>query len=185
MEIMQDLKENVFKVLEDQMSLQDFERWLYNSEELQNLMTEDVVLEAYTLNYKQRDAKYQFKKAIFKYFDEGEFLLWKVKANLTDLIANRNERDRILYDFYYLGYDGYTFLQPIGYYMYQIEDIKYSGNNLETILTELKRDCEVLLREIERQELEKPGFRLEDYRRSEKLEDQPLVITKKWWKFWR
>jgi hypothetical protein len=70
MEIMQDLKENVFKVLEDQMSLEDFERWLYNSEELQNLMTEDVVLEACTLNYKQRDAKYQFKKAIFKYFDE-------------------------------------------------------------------------------------------------------------------
>ncbi len=116
---------------------------------------------------------------------KGEFLLWKVKANLTDLIANRNERDRILYDFYYLGYDGYTFLQPIGYYMYQIEDIKYYGNNLETILTELKRDCEVLLREIERQELEKPGFRLEDYRRSEKLEHRPLVITKKWWKFWR
>jgi hypothetical protein len=184
MEIMQDLKENVFKVLEDQMSLEDFERWLYNSEELQDLMTEDVVLEAYTLNYKQRDAKYQFKKAIFKYFDEDEFLLWKVKANLTDLIANRNDRDRILYDFYYLGYDGYTFLQPIGYYMYQIEDIEYYGNDLEAVLNELKRDSEVLLREIEKQELENPGFRLEDYRGSEKLEWQPLVITKKWWKFW-
>jgi len=43
------------------MSLEDFERWIYDSEELQNLMTEDVVLEAYTLNYKQRDAKYQCK----------------------------------------------------------------------------------------------------------------------------
>src|SRR5687768_9957675 len=110
MEIPQYLKENVFRVLEDQMPLEDFERWIYESEELQNLMTEDVVLEAYTFNYKQRDAKYQFKKAIFKYFDEDEFLLWKVKSNLRDLIADRNDRDRILYDFYYLGYDGYTFL---------------------------------------------------------------------------
>jgi hypothetical protein len=158
MEIMQDLKENVFKVLEDQMSLEDFERWLYNSEELQDLMTEDVVLEAYTLNYKQRDAKYQFKKAIFKYFDEDEFLLWKVKANLTDLIANRNDRDRILYDFYYLGYDGYTFLQPIGYYMYQIEDIEYYGNDLEAVLIELKRDSEVLLGEIVKEDLVNRGL---------------------------
>lgn len=184
------LKENVFKVLEDQMSLEDFERWLYDSEELQNLMTEDVVLDAYTLNYKQRDAKYQFKKAIFKYFDEDEFLLWKVKSNLRDLIANRNDRDRILYDFYYLGYDGYTFLQSIGYYMYQIEDIEYYGNNLEAVLIELRRDSEDLLREIEKQESrwlsgENPGFRLRDYRECDKLADQPLVITKKWWKFWR
>lgn len=184
MEIRQDLKENVFKVLEDQMSLADFERWLYDSEDLQNLMNEDVVLEAYTFNYRQRDAKYQFKKAIFKYFDEEEFLLWKVKANLTDLIANRNDRDRILYDFYYLGDDGYIFLQPLRYYMYQIEDIEYYGNNLEAVLIELKRDSEVLLREIEKQELENPGFRLKDFRANDKSEYQPLVITKKWWKFW-
>jgi hypothetical protein len=68
--------------------------------------------------------------------------------------------------------------------MYQIEDIEYYGNDLEAVLNELKRDSEVLLREIEKQELENPGFRLEDYRGSEKLEWQPLVITKKWWKFW-
>lgn len=167
------------------MSLEDFERWIYDSEELQNLMTEDVVLDAYTLNYKQRDAKYQFKKAIFKYFDEDEFILWKVKSNLRDLIANRNDRDRILYDFYYLGYDGYTFLQSIGYYRYQIEDIEYYGNNLEAVLIELRHDSKVILGEIEKQELGNPGFRLKDYRANDISEFQPLVITKKWWKFWK
>jgi hypothetical protein len=185
MEILQYLKENVFKALEDQMPLEDFERWIYDSEELQNLMAEDVVLESYTFNYKQRDAKYQFQKAIFKYFDEDEFLLWKVKSNLRDLIADRNNRDRILYDFYYLSHDGYTFLQAIGYYMYQIEDIEYYGNNLEAVFIELRRDSEDLLREIEKQELENPGFTLRDFRVCDKSEHQPLVITKKWWKFWR
>jgi hypothetical protein len=185
MEILQDLKEYVFKVFEDQMSLVDLEKWLYDSEDLQHLLNEDVVLEAFTFNYRQRDAKYLFKKVIFKYFDEEEFLLWKVKANLTDLIANRNDRDRILYDFYYLGYDGYTFLQPIGYYMYQIEDIEYYGNNLEAVLIELSHESKILLEEIEKQELENPGFRLKDFRRSDILEYQPLAITRKWWKFWK
>jgi hypothetical protein len=185
MEILQYLKENVFKVLEDQLPLEDFERWIYDSDELQNLMTQGVVLETYMFNYKQPDAKYQFKKAVFKYFDEEEFLLWKIKANLRDLIADRNDRDRILYDFYYLGNDGYTFLQSIGYYMFQIKDIQYYGNDLKAVLIELRRDSEDFLRKIEKQASENPEFRLRDYRDDGKLEYRPLVITKKWWKFWR
>jgi hypothetical protein len=183
--ILQDLKENVFKVLEDQVALEDFERWLYSLEELQSLMNESVVLEAYTVNYNARDAKYKLKKAIFKYFDEDEFLLWKVKSNLRDLIANGGNRDRILNDLYYIEYDGYTFLYNIGHYIYRIEDTEYSGNNLESLLIELKRDCEILLQEIEKQEFENPGFRLKDYRPSDKQELDPLEVTKKWWNFWR
>ena len=178
-------KENTFKVLEGYIALGEFERWLYESEELLPLIRQDVVLEAFTFNYKQHDAKYEFKKAIFPHFDEDEFLLWKVKANLRDLIENRSNRDRVLYDFYYLAYDGYYFLQPIGYYMYQIEDIEYYGNNLEVVLAELRQDAENLLAEIEKQELEKPGFRLVDYRSSNETGSETPVITKKWWNFWK
>ena len=112
-------------------------------------------------------------------------MLWKVKSNLRDLIANRDNRDRILYDFYYLGYDGYDFLQSIGYYMYQIEDIEYYDNDLEAALRELKRDAENLLSEIEKQELEKPGFRLVDFKSSDKDVNESRVVTKKWWNFWK
>lgn len=185
MAILADFKENVFKALEGYMPLSEFEKWLYKSEELLDLMTQDMVLEAFTFNYAQRDAKYRFKKAIFHYFDEDEFLLWKVKSNLRDLIANRDNRDRILYDFYYLGYDGYACLQSIGYYMYQIEDIHYYGNNLEAVLTELRQDAENLLLDIEKQELEKVGFRLVDYRSRNDPGSETPIITKKWWNFWK
>jgi hypothetical protein len=190
MEILRDFKENVFKVVEDQMSLEEFEKWIYDSEALQNLMTEDVVLGAYTINYKLRDAKSQFKKALLVYFDEDEFLLWKVKANLRDLISNRNDRGRILNDFHHLGYDGYSFLLPIGYYGYRIEDIQYFGTNLEDVLIDLRSDCLDLLRKIEQQELQwlsgkNSVFRLENYREQDQLENQPLEISNKWWKFWR
>lgn len=180
---MENFKKNVFKALEGYTSLGEFESWLYKSEALLDLMSEDVVSEAYTFNYRQRDAKYQFKKAIFRYFDKDEFLLWKVKSNLRDLVGNRSNRDRILYDF--LAYDGYHFLQSIGYYMYQIEDIEYYGNNLGATLAELKRDCEILLSQIEKQELDRPGFRLVDYRPADTPGVQSPIITKKWWNFWK
>lgn len=185
MTILTDFKENVFKVLESYMTLYEFEQWLYKSDALHDLISRDVVLEAFTFNYKQGDAKYQFKKAILPYFDEHEFLLWKVKANLRDLMVNSDNRDRILDDFYYLGYDGYFFLQPIGYYLYQIEDIQYYGNSLQAVLTELQQDAKKLLLEIEKQESEKPGFRLVDYRPVNKTENETPGITKKWWNFWR
>lgn len=185
MAILTEFKDNVFKVLEGYLPLAEFEKWLYKSDELLNLMSRDVVLEAFIFNYKQDDAKYRFKKAVFPYFDEDEFMLWKVKSNLRDLVANRDNRDRILYDFYYLGYDGYDFLQSIGYYMYQIEDIDYYGNDLEPTLRKLKREAEDLLSEIEKQESEKPGFRLVDYQSSDKKVNESRVVTKKWWSFWR
>jgi len=164
MTIPTDFKLNVFKVFDSYLTIYEFEKWLYKSNALLDLMSRDVVLEAFTFNYKQDDAKYRFKKAMFPYFNEDEFLLWKVKMNLRDLTANRENRDRILYDFCHLGYDGYSFLKPIGYYMYRIEDIEYYGSDLQTVLTELKQDAEGLLGEIEKQESEKPGFRLVDYR---------------------
>lgn len=64
MEILNDLKKNVFKTFEDYLTLEAFEAWLYSSEALLDLMSKDVVLEAYAFNYRQDDARYQFKKAI-------------------------------------------------------------------------------------------------------------------------
>src|SRR5690349_10498067 len=139
------LIENIFKTIEEQMSFEQFESWLYGSEELLNGISEDeIILEAYTFNYRRRDLRSAFKQTFIKYFDLDEFLLWKVKANLADLIARRNNRDRILSDLYRLSNDGYFFLQNIGYYVYQIEDFQYYGNDLEDVLKNLARDCEDL-----------------------------------------
>jgi hypothetical protein len=184
MTILTEFKQNVFRVLEGYMALAEFEQWLYQSKELPDLMGQDAVLEAFTFNYTLPDAKYRFKKAIFPYFDEDDFLLWKVKSNLRDLMASRDNRDRILHDFYYLGYDGYFFLQSIGSYMFEIDDIQYYGNNLQAVLSKLRQNAEDLLLEIEKLELEKPEFRLADYRPATTV-NETSVITKRWWSFFR
>jgi len=159
-----DLKVNVFKVLEDHMSIKDFETWLFASRDFSGFMEDPFVLAVHSFNYKQPDAKYEFRKVIYQFLDEDEFVLWKVKANLADLAADRNDMRRMLNDFQELANNGYTFLQRIANYLTQMEEIDYFRNNPEGLLIELRNESEILLRGIERQEREKAGFRLKDYR---------------------
>ena len=156
-----DLRENFYRTLENKMSLVQFEQWLYNCEDLSRLTNERAVLEAYSFNYKQPDAKYQFRKLMFEYFSEDEYFLWKVKSNLADLVAGTDDRDRILFDFSRLK-ARYDFLDPIADYIYRIDEIHYYGN-MEDVLAELKEDSETLLFEITQQELALPAFTLNDY----------------------
>jgi hypothetical protein len=57
----------------------------------------------------------------------------------------------------------------------RIDCIKYSRENLQDVLEELKADCEKLLLAIEKQELAKPGFTLADYRTHDESEENPGV----------
>src|SRR5258706_2578242 len=99
------LKEKVFQTIEEQIPLKEFEQWLYQQSDLLEKMSNDLILELFEFNYNQKGAHYEFKKSFVKYFDENEFMLWKIKANLRDLIAGKETKDRILHEFYYdLGY---------------------------------------------------------------------------------
>lgn len=180
-----ELKLNVFQTIEEQMSLKGFENWLYENVILSDQLHEDVVLEAYTFNYNQKDAKHIFKSTMIKYFDMDEFVLWKVKSNLLDLIEGKNDALRILNDFQHIGYDGYEFLIPIGYYLHRIEDYKYYTTNVDDLYKELKEDCTLLLNQIVGQELNKPDFKLSDFLALGSENQLPRIITRKWWRFWR
>lgn len=186
MQVPQELKENIFKVIESQMTLRDFEAWLYGNELLSNQMHEDIVLEAYAFNYHLPDARYRFKNTFLSYFDEDEFMLWKVKANLSDLIHGRNDRDRILYEFYWLGYkEEYAFLEQIGCYLYQIEDVQYYARNLDDVLQSMKRNSAQLLDAIIREENANPHFKLREFHFMIPPEENPKAESKKWWNFWK
>jgi len=151
-------------VIEDQLPLKEFETWLYDQTDLSEMMGNDPILGLFSFNYNQRSAQYEFKNTFLRYFDPQEFMLWKVKANLSDLIAGKGTRDRILYEFCQLGYEEYPFLQNIGYYMYYLEDIELYGKDTNTALEELKQDASQLLEKIKEQENDIPGFRITEFR---------------------
>jgi hypothetical protein len=178
------LKQNIFRVFDYQISLKDFESWLYTNTELANLLNDEIVLETYSFNYNQKDAGDNFKNRMKSYFDLEEFILWKVKSNLSDLINGTNDSQRILRDLTYLGYDGYGFLISIGHYKNRIEDHELHAQNVEDIHNQLKENCSILLAEINRQESNKLDFKLSDFQNPADLNQQPLTITWEWWKPW-
>lgn len=166
MDIPADFKLNVFKTMDEYLPIGEFETWLYASAQLQNLMDNDVVLDAFIFNCKQRDASYQFRKVMLSHFDEDEFMLWKVKSNLHDLIQGSPHLNRILNDFYRLGCNVYPYLVRLGSIIWEIEDIGYYGSDIREIRSRISQEAKGLLAEIEKQESEKPGCRLSDYRPS-------------------
>jgi hypothetical protein len=185
----QELKKMVFKTIEDHLPLKEFETWLYGQEDLLNQMGHDLILELFTFNYNQNGAKYEFKSTFLRYFEKEEFMLWKVKTNLQDLIDGKETRNRILNDFYWIGYDEVPCIQGLGYYMYDFEDASYYRGEEQSITESLKKEAAELLQEIIEEESKNSEFKISSFKRVPRLEFSAEVTTannsKEWWKFWK
>jgi len=145
------------------LSLTDFEQWLYRNEALSYLMNSDAVLMAYEFNYGQPDSKYEFNKLFLKVFCD-EFLVWKVKANLTELINGTDRTELIVGDFYTLGNQGYSWAYSIGYYEYLLDNSLYDYGDSSEVLNNLKTESAQLLSMIMDQEKGHSDFKLSDFR---------------------
>jgi hypothetical protein len=185
----QELRNMIFMTIEDHLSLGEFETWLYGQESLSNQMSEELILGLFSFNYNQKGAKYEFRSTFLKYFEREEFMLWKVKTNLQDLIDGRETRDRILNDFYTIGYDEVPCIQGLGYYMYELEDADYYRMGKQTVIESLKKEAVELLQEIIAEESKNSEFKISSFKRVPRLEFSVGVTTannsKEWWKFWK
>ena len=54
-----DIKERFFKTIKGDISLDDFERWVYDSKNLENVLGSDDYLDIISLDYKKSGAKYE------------------------------------------------------------------------------------------------------------------------------
>ena len=179
----------VFRTVEEHFSLSHFESWLYKQEDLSNQMNDDFILALFEFNYKQRGAAYEFKKTVLNFLDYEEFMLWKIKTNLQDLIDGRDSRDRILHEFLQLGYDELPFLHSLGYYTYQLEDAEYLNISRENVVDSLKKEAAELLQEIIEAENSNPDFKIMTFKKKLHLVFWGGTAihpkSKEWWQFWK
>lgn len=180
--------------IENQLSLKEFETWLYGQEGLLSKLDQDFILELFTFNYNQNSAHYEFKKIFLRYFEKEEFLLWKVKSNLQDLVDGTESMDRILYEFHLLGYDEVPCLQSVGFYMYSLEEAEYNGEWRKSVIADLKNECKFLLQEIQQEETKNSDFSITSFKQVEiqpvapvKLKSVPNenLTSNKWYQFWK
>ncbi|GAA5043736.1 hypothetical protein GCM10011506_47220 [Marivirga lumbricoides] len=193
---MEDLKERIFKVIEKQVEMKEFENWLYSNIQLSERMDEELILQLYIFNYNQQGVDYEFKTLFLSFFEEREFTDWKIIANLETLSEGCKEPETILADFCDLGYENYPYLTSIGYNKYELEDYAYFNRSREQMINEIQEEASQLLAEIKDWLRTHPGEDLSKFEsRTKKIDMIPnnfpenVIKTEstsnKWWEFWK
>jgi hypothetical protein len=97
------------------VSLEEFESWVYTDNQLESALSPDDYLELISFNYKKNGAKHELVELLSKRFiNLGEYEKWKM-LNLLHGALQKDERlPEILRQFYDLYYKGYTFFNDLG-----------------------------------------------------------------------
>ncbi|MFT7158613.1 MAG: hypothetical protein ACI8Q1_003646, partial [Parvicella sp.] len=98
----------VFKVYNEEISIGDFEHWLYGETELEELLGDKYYLDLVSLNFKDRHIRHEMSKVIDSFLDFGLFEERKLRKILNDLINRTQDFAKSLiatYDLYCSGYN--------------------------------------------------------------------------------
>ncbi len=109
-----DIQIEFFKLLNNELSVVDFEQWVYKTKEIETHFDQADFIEFISLNFKNRHFVHEMKKIVDKYLDYGEFEKRKIDKILNDLVSKTDDFAKSLIATYDLYCDGYSFLDNIG-----------------------------------------------------------------------
>lgn len=109
-----DIKERFYQTIKGDISVDDFEQWLYADKELEKYLNADDYLDLIALNFKKSGAKYELWNLLKKHIDIGAFETWKMLGLLYEAKQKNERLPYILMEFYDLYCKGYYFLQDLG-----------------------------------------------------------------------
>lgn len=108
------IEQQVFKLKYEGLKISEFEQWVYNTQELQTLLTPEDYLALISLNYKSRHVMSELGKIIDKYIDYGKYETVKVITLLKKAFNKDEGIGLILRQFYDMYCDGYYFFEDLG-----------------------------------------------------------------------
>ena len=110
----QDIKERFYKTIKGDISLDDFEQWLYADKKLEKQLRSEDYLDLISLSFKKSGAKYEIWVLLKKHIDLGEFETYKMLELLKEAQQKTGRLPNILMEFYDLYCKGYNFLLDLG-----------------------------------------------------------------------
>ncbi len=175
-----DIQIEFFRLLNDEILIEDFEQWVYSTKELEFFLAPNDYIELISLNFKSPHTIHEMKKIVSKYLDYGESEKRKINNILNNLINKDTDFAKSLIATYNLYCKGYGFLDNIGlgYGMtfadefYEYKDwIKLSPEEkkqrIETIYDNVKTEAEKVYVWLEQEKVlltgEMNNFGLLDY----------------------
>jgi len=123
-EIPKYLLEKIVSFTQGIITVEQFEAWLYQQEELSDqILSDEFILELYSFNYARKDVNYVLEKFLIENIGEEYFQSFQIKESLDVLTKSQNNCQKILDLFNSLAmYDDYNFLSGLGYCYYDMEE---------------------------------------------------------------
>ncbi len=90
-----DIKEGFFKTIKGDISLGNFEKWVYDSKSLETVLDSSDYLDIISLDYKKSGAKYELYNILKRLVDLGEFETYKMLELLNQ--AKQKKRTTSIY----------------------------------------------------------------------------------------
>ncbi len=213
---METLPENIkikfYNLLLEKQCVLDFEKWVYESKELEKIIDGNSHLDFISLNYKANGAYYELRKLIEKQIDKIDFLEWKLVTELNNVKLKKGNFHLSIINFYELYCKGYEFIENLAFGYGLPLDCPYNSYGVESygelnqqqresivsgfypeILFEIDKvldwinNKEIILKESsgEFQQLNYVDLRKEkDIKPATYTKDEGAELKKKWWKVW-
>lgn len=108
------LRSKFFEFLHGEEPIKKFEQWVYATNALEEVLTDNDYLKLISLDFLNRNSKYEIEKLLQRYIDVGEYEMWKLRKLLTTVLAKEKNLPQVLSKFYNLYCDGYYFLEHLG-----------------------------------------------------------------------
>jgi hypothetical protein len=110
----QTIKEKFYQTIKGDISLDDFEQWLYADKDLEKHLQSDDYLELISFDFKKNGAKHELWNLLKKHIHLGEFETCKMLELLYEAKQKTEQLPYILIQFYDLYCKGYYFLEDLG-----------------------------------------------------------------------
>lgn len=197
--VLTELKEKIFSVLLKQTNIIDFENWLYNKNEIIELIDKNkFVYDLITINYKKENAYQLLKNKVFEKFNYEEYIILVIGINCKRILHENNWES--IYNLFYEIYDFFDYDKEydLMWRFYSIDSrmdlIELGYETKSSIYKEIKELSQKIVNQLkelntvnDRIRFLEDGFDNVEIEKSknEKSITKNSIIDKKWYEFWK
>jgi len=109
-----DMQKQFYKIYKGLISVSEFEEWLYNTPEIEDVYGNDFYFDLLNLNYRSKHIKNDLDKVIELEIPFGEFEQMRIVSLLENIVNENGDLVEILEQLYDDYCRGYSFLRFLG-----------------------------------------------------------------------
>ncbi|WP_053957471.1 hypothetical protein [Inediibacterium massiliense] len=122
-----------------ELSMKDFEIWVYKEGQLEKFINHDDYIDLMSLDYKSKFIKDEIEKIIDKYIDYPKYYKNKVITMLDRVLDQHEQTGEILRKFYNMYCHGCAFFQDLGIQYGLMCEVPTDVNSWDDLNTNQKR----------------------------------------------